>query len=85
MTFKTNGSHGKAYFPWKFRDVELVQAGLTEEQREKVTESFSKRISCTYYDRFGKQKRLQVASDGFAGIPDENFHFSADVIEALWD
>jgi hypothetical protein len=69
--FSTTGSHGKAYFPWKFPNKELEQTALSKNQTTGITASFSANLSEIYVHRLLEQEKARTLSDSSAGSASE--------------
>ncbi|EER44067.1 conserved hypothetical protein [Histoplasma capsulatum H143] len=65
--FYVRGSHSKAYFPWKFPDVEMNTAKLLESEKEKILKSFYSDLAATYTQRFKAKERLRRMSESSTG------------------
>ncbi|PGH14499.1 hypothetical protein AJ79_02992 [Helicocarpus griseus UAMH5409] len=74
IVFYTKGSHAKAYFPWKFLDQEVNQAGLPKEFQARITTSFFINMSEIYVQRLRDQKRIRKLSDSSTGSSSETEH-----------
>ena len=70
--FHTRGSHGKAYFPWKYPDLELEETGLDKEAISAISKTFHDDISSTYENRFRHQVLSSAFLDGFTGTANSN-------------
>ncbi|EDN08745.1 predicted protein [Histoplasma mississippiense (nom. inval.)] len=65
--FYVRGSHSKAYFPWKFPDVEMNTAKFLESEKEKILNSFYSDLAATYTQRFKARERLRRMSERSTG------------------
>ncbi|KAG5303506.1 hypothetical protein I7I50_10283 [Histoplasma capsulatum G186AR] len=65
--FYVKGSHSKAYFPWKFPDVEMNSAKLLKSEKEKILKSFYSDLAATYTQRFNAKERLRRMSESSTG------------------
>ncbi|EFQ99070.1 hypothetical protein MGYG_02084 [Nannizzia gypsea CBS 118893] len=61
--FYTKGSHAKAYFPWKFPDVEMDNAQFLQAEKAQILRSLQSRLATTYTQRFQVQERSRRLSD----------------------
>lgn len=65
--FYVRGSHSKAYFPWKFPDVEMNTAKFLESEKEKILNSFYSDLAATYTQLFKARERLRRMSERSTG------------------
>ncbi|EGC42518.1 hypothetical protein HCEG_09300 [Histoplasma capsulatum var. duboisii H88] len=75
--FYVKGSHSKAYFPWKFPDVEMDNARIRQEERDQVLNSFYSSLAGTYKRRLEAEERLRKMSDSTVGS-DEGINSDED-------
>lgn len=64
--FYTKGSHAKAYFPWKFPDVEMDNTQLLQAEKVQILQFLCSRLAVTYTQRFQARERLRRFSDSSA-------------------
>ncbi|KLJ09027.1 hypothetical protein EMPG_15548 [Blastomyces silverae] len=64
--FYTRGSHAKAYFPWKYPDVEIEQVGLPSEKKSNIFNSLLSSLSAVYIERLQIRERNRKLSDSSA-------------------
>ncbi|PGH28557.1 hypothetical protein GX50_08709 [[Emmonsia] crescens] len=73
--FYTRGSHAKAYFPWKYPDLEIEQAGLPSEKKSNIFNSLLSSLSGVYTERLQIRERNRRISDssteGVSGMTHE--------------
>ncbi|EGC49493.1 conserved hypothetical protein [Histoplasma capsulatum var. duboisii H88] len=67
IAFYTKGSHSKAYFPWKFPDLEMDWAMVPNESQTRITMSFFNNMSQIYAQRLREQKMMRKLSDSTTG------------------
>ena len=82
IAFHTKGSHGKAYFPWKFPAKELIDAGLPEEERSRLVSRFFENMSRIYPKRLLELEKARKLSDSLAESGSDvgrDFEFSMDI------
>ncbi|PGH00384.1 hypothetical protein AJ80_09181 [Polytolypa hystricis UAMH7299] len=61
--FYTRGSHAKAYFPWKYPDLEIEQAGLPSEEKSNIFNSLLSSLSGVYTEHLQIRERNRKLSD----------------------
>jgi hypothetical protein len=66
--FYTKGSHGKAYFPWKYPDIEIAGSRISEGHRAEILKSFYESLSEIYVSRLQAREKLRKLSDSSAEI-----------------
>ncbi|KAG5300066.1 hypothetical protein I7I50_06334 [Histoplasma capsulatum G186AR] len=67
IAFYTKGSHSKAYFPWKFPDLEMNWAMVPNESQTRITMSFFNTMSQIYAQRLHEQEMMRKLSDNTTG------------------
>ncbi|ODH48502.1 hypothetical protein GX48_05369 [Paracoccidioides brasiliensis] len=66
--FCTKGSHAKAYFPWKYPDIEIAGSRISEGHRAEILESFYESLSEIYVSRLQAREKLRKLSNSSAEI-----------------
>ncbi|ODH26133.1 hypothetical protein ACO22_04804 [Paracoccidioides brasiliensis] len=64
--FCTKGSHAKAYFPWKYPDIEIAGSRISEGHRAEILESFYESLSEIYVSRLQAREKLRKLSNSSA-------------------
>lgn len=82
--FHTKGSHGKAYFPWKFPDAEMDNTQVL--QAEKILDFLCSRLAVTYTQRFQARRRLRRLSDSSVdSVAGMTRHYTMDLMGLMID
>ncbi|EER45360.1 predicted protein [Histoplasma capsulatum H143] len=68
--FYVKGSHSKAYFPWKFPEVEMGNARLRQEERDQILNYLYSSLADTYKRRLEAEEWLRKMSDSTVGSDD---------------